>query len=53
MDGQMDQDKKELMLGLYTDKLKNEPDTFLQGLLEIKPIDRCVKGTTEATKQKG
>nr|CAH7759427.1 unnamed protein product [Callosobruchus chinensis] len=43
-----DQDKVEIMSKLYTEKPKNEQDTFLQGLMEARPIKRHRKRIAES-----
>lgn len=53
MDSLSDQDKVQILSKLYTDKSKNVQDTFLQGLMEIKPIERRRKRVAESAMQRG
>ncbi|KAF5289445.1 hypothetical protein FQR65_LT11818 [Abscondita terminalis] len=53
MDNLSDQDKVQILSKLYTDKSKNIQDTFLQGLIELKPIERRRKRLAEGGKQRG
>ncbi|KAK4882298.1 hypothetical protein RN001_005617 [Aquatica leii] len=52
MDSLCEQDKVQILSKLYTDTSKNLQDTFLQGLMEIKPIERRRKRLTESAKQR-
>ncbi|KAK4881308.1 hypothetical protein RN001_004627 [Aquatica leii] len=52
IDSLCEQDKVQILSKLYTDTSKNLQDTFLQGLMEIKPIERRRKRLTESAKQR-
>ncbi|KAK4879153.1 hypothetical protein RN001_007299 [Aquatica leii] len=52
MDSLCEQDKVQILSKLYTDTSKNLQDTFPQGLMEIKSIERRRKRLTESAKQR-
>lgn len=52
MENLTNEEQREIMLKLYDGRPKNEQDTFLQGLMEIKAIQRRRSRVDKSTKQR-